>query len=143
MEVKLQWLGLKKNQVLWNPFSVACAGNTLLVDIIMILWTDNLSASELKKLKNKQRKAARKAAEEKAAAEEAAAKKAAQDHHKNNKTGGEQQDADKEKKVSGDWFWFWLMLLHIVNQRVIFFIIKFPMKLIATRSTSDWLFITL
>ena len=100
MEVKLQWFGLETTRYweIWS--SVAWAGKILVFDIIiMILRIDNLSASELKKLKNKQRKAARKAAEEKAAAEEAAAKKAAQDHHKNNKTGGEQQDADKEKKI--------------------------------------------
>lgn len=58
----------------------------------------NLSASELKKLKNKQRKAQKKAAEEKAAAEEAAKRQTTAD--KNNKASGADADSEVSKKVS-------------------------------------------
>lgn len=57
----------------------------------------NLSASELKKLKNKQRKAQKKAAEEKAAADEAAKKQAATD--KSSKSNQSDADGDPSKKV--------------------------------------------
>ncbi|KAF6019761.1 NAA15 [Bugula neritina] len=56
----------------------------------------NLSASELKKLKNKQRKAQKKAAEEKAAAEEAAKRQTTAD--KNNKASGADADSEVSKK---------------------------------------------
>ncbi|XP_067944638.1 N-alpha-acetyltransferase 15, NatA auxiliary subunit-like [Watersipora subatra] len=58
---------------------------------------DNLSASELKKLKNKQRKAQKKAAEEKAAAEEAAKRQAAAD--KANKSSSADSESDSSKKA--------------------------------------------